>query len=91
MTESKENSHKCLCEKCLFPNTENQWCCINMSEWFDSFQTYMTHPDKDGDCLCTTICCPFKFPFLLIFGLPCTLYNISRNKCNHTDNKNYLC
>ena len=82
------DSHKCCCEKCLC-KTENPCCCINMNEWCEGFQTKLNGWDDGYGCFCV-VCCPIKFPFLLLF-LPCTLYNISRNKCNNTTNKNYLC
>jgi hypothetical protein len=83
-----DDSHKCCCEKFLC-KTDKPWCCINMYDWLDVFQTKINSWD-DGYGCCCVICCPVKFPFLLLF-LPCTFYNICRNKCNNTTNKNYLC
>ena len=90
MSETNIDDHKCLCEKC-FCKCNHPCCCVNMNDCFDSLKTY-ENGKKYGDdvCLCTFVCCPFKFPLALLFFLPCTMYNICRNKCNNTDNKNYL-
>jgi hypothetical protein len=92
--------HKCLCEKCVtYPcksninaDEDNYCCCENFDSWLKTFKTYDALRQKgDTECCCTILCCPIKFPFLFTFGLPCTLYNMSRNKCMGTKDKNYLC
>ncbi len=89
-----DNNHKCFCEKCICgcESKQNNFC-VNMDEWFEGFETYPNgrrQGDTDGGGLCCVICCPIKFPFLLLC-LPFTFYNICRYKCNNTEDKNYLC
>ena len=61
---------------------------VNCNQWVENLETN-DNLNKNDFC-CTILCCPIKFPLLLLF-LPCTFYNICRNKCNKTENKNYLC
>jgi hypothetical protein len=86
--ETMNDNHKCYCEKCLC-KTEKDWCFININEWLAMFETKISSSD-DGYGSCCIICCPIKFT-IFSFCLPCTFYNICRNKCNKTNNKNYLC
>ncbi len=92
---NNKNNHKCLCEKIILQsceNKENPCCPVNINEWFNTFRIYINHRSHNDDgCFCGTICCPISFPILTTFVLPCTLYNIGRNKCNNTNNLNYLC
>jgi hypothetical protein len=91
--------HQCLCEKYMthFCKKEqnqndqenNHCCCVNCVEWYESLGTGCN--GKNQDCLSTLLCLPIKLPFILIFGFPCTAYNILRNACNGTTDKNYLC
>ena len=89
--------HQCMCEKCFsYPfktqpsrsTTDSNCCCVNCSELCGSLKT-----DCNGreDCCSTSMCLPIKLPFILLFGLPFTVYNISRNYCKNTSDKNYLC
>ncbi len=87
MEQEPTNNHKCLCEKKIFNCEIN--IPINCSEWVECLNTN-DGVNHHSDC-CTIICCPIKFPINLLFFGPCTLYNIFRNKCNNTNNKNYLC
>jgi hypothetical protein len=92
--------HKCLCEKCStylcnnhtkYADPEKHYCCVNCNEWLNTLKT-RDDLSSNGDTLCcTVVCCPIKFPLLFTFGLPCTMYNILRNKCTGTKDKNYLC
>ena len=84
------NNHLCLCEQVCFKKcrSERNLYCYTCTQWVDSFQSNINTAEP-SDCL-TILCCPIKFPILLVGFLPCTLYNILRNKCNNT-NENYLC
>jgi len=91
MSEDTNNEHKCCCEKFLC-KTDKASCPITINKWLGAFTTYDNgYNQNDDTCFCTVICCPIKFPVLVLCLLPCTIYNIGRNKCNHTENKNYLC
>ncbi len=87
-----DDNHKCYCEKKICGcKSDEYYCCVSMNEWFEAFITYPNgYKSTNDDCVCTCICCPFKLPILLLF-LPCTFYNVCRNKCNNTNKKNYLC
>jgi hypothetical protein len=58
---------------------------INMNECIESLKTNDTSEKESISC--TILCCPCKAPLLLVFVLPCTLYNICMNKFN----KKYIC
>ncbi len=92
--------HKCLCEKCFtypcnnhtkYADSDKECCCVNFNSWLNTLKTYNSFSGKSDNSCCTIICCPIKFPLLFTFGIPCTIYNMSRNTCMKTKDKNYLC
>ncbi len=87
--DSDTNSHKCLCEKTLTCNSTASRFYINCEEFFNSF--YISDGVKKSSC-CSFICFPAVLVHNLVLCLPCTMYNISRNKCaKNKEDKSYLC
>jgi len=86
------NHHKNSCEKCITCNSTAERYPINCSEFFDTFKLYEDKGDNGSKQFGLYSCCcfPITLPFNTICCGSCTLYNISRNKCNNTK-KNYLC
>ena len=60
-------------------------CPMNINECVDLLKTNDTNQNSSDAC--TILCCPCKSPILLLFVLPCTLYNMCMNKLN----KKYIC
>ncbi len=60
----------------------------NCNEWLECLKTNDCFQNEDY--CCTALFLPIKFPINLFFCGPCTLFNISCNKCKNTKDKNYL-
>ena len=96
-TVENHKSHLCMCERgcvkvinfcCCFPDDShsdrnNQSTCKNLAD----FRVYCGSYD-DGICL-GLFCFPVSLVRKLIFELPCVSF--CRNKCNGTDDLNYMC
>ena len=80
--------HRCKCEQVLFTCKCHNSCPVNMCEWTRNLST-----DCDGKdhWALTCLCLPVKLPLLILTCLPCAFYNVSRNACSNTKDKNYMC
>ncbi len=85
------NTHKTKCEQFCTCNSTANRCPVNCKEYCNTFKLYEdSHGHSFG--LYSCLCFPVTLPVNTILCGPCTLYNISRNKCNNnTESKNYLC
>jgi hypothetical protein len=90
--KTQKKSHKCACEKFLFKeeDPDNSCCPTGIKDWCD-FRVYIGYGNDDGCGTCAFVCFPVVFPFKLLFCFPCASYNSCRNKCNDTDDLNYIC
>ena len=90
----------CCCKKSQ-PHTQTQsspssrQCCF--SGWSAHSEIFISEYDTVGNnndacctCFCTLLCivpkCVLTSPYM-----PFTCYNYLRNKCNKTENNNYVC
>ncbi len=84
------NQHKCKCEKILTCNSTNSRWYVNCDEFLNSFWVG-DGIDNKNSC-CSLICFPVVLVHNIFCCLPCTSYNICRNKCaNNKEDKSYLC
>ena len=87
-------SHKTTCEKCCTSKCQNKYgnenCYTNFSDWAD-FNLRCNNHLREDICCISVICFPITLTIKTVFCLPCTCYNFGRNKCNNTNNLNYLC
>ncbi len=84
------NQHKCMCENILTCNSTNSRCYVNFSEFLDGF-CVGDGINNRSEC-CSFICFPVVLVRQILLCLPCTTYNVCRNKCaNNKEDKSYLC
>ena len=70
-------------------NEQCQFCPVNIDSYIDSGYCKTTDlPGGPDDCLCTTFCCPIKFPMFFICFVG-SIFNSYMNCCCST-HKNYL-
>jgi hypothetical protein len=89
--DKKPKSNKCACERCLFgeKNDDKMFCPTGIEDWCD-FRMSLGYSDTDGGTF-ACVCFPIVFTLKLLFCFSCSAYNSCRNKCENTNNLNYMC
>lgn len=90
LPDNYPRKHLCACEVCL-----NHVCCDSVYGSHcpvdcDDICDFRVYCFEDDGCFCGTLCCPMTLVIKLLCQVPCFGYNICRNRCNGTEELDYV-